>query len=191
MTKFIYAWFICFFAYNVRTSHAQDYNCQDYLGNPRVCLPGPENLVNGRGIDVTPGMTCGNPAGSYCRSSQPIQCFMCNAKNASEKHPPDFMIDPDYPTDYWAYGFKPTWWQSLTWWDAYQQQKLVDNVLKVNLTLSMNKTYDITGVIAITFYSNKPHAVALERSTDNGVSWKPYRYSLVKSLQMMIKIKSS
>merc|ERR1712142_1174681 len=40
----------------------------------------------------------------------------------------------------------------------------------------MNKTYDITGLVQITFYSNKPHALVLERSRDYGVTWLPYRY---------------
>ena len=151
--------------------------CTDVNLNPRVCIPGPENLVTRRAIVVSPsGSTCGSPAARYCRPKPRNGCFMCNATSTTESHGSDKMKDTDTPVGSWDLGFKPTWWQSISWWDARSKGLLIDNTVKVNLTISMNKSYDITGDIKITFYSSKPNALILEKSSDFGLTWTPYRY---------------
>ena len=156
---------------------ASQNNCQDVNFKPRVCFPGPENLVRGRNIHVTPnGSTCGSPATRYCRPKPRNNCYMCNSSKPSTNHGPEKMADNDPLSSYWDYGFPPTWWQSITWWDARQRGLLVDNTVKVNLTLSINKSYDLTGDIKITFYSSKPNAMIIERSSDFGNTWRPFRY---------------
>lgn len=102
---------------------------------------------------------------------------MCDATNATLNHDPQNMVNRnDPPSSFWDYGFKPTWWQSITWWDASQRGVLIDNTVKVNITFSFNKTYDITGDIKVTFYSAKPKAIIFEKSTDTGLTWTPYAY---------------
>lgn len=156
---------------------ASQNNCQDVNFKPRVCFPGPENLVRGRIMHVAPnGSTCGTPASGYCRPKPRNGCYKCNSSNPSENHGPEKMGDNDPLSSYWDSGYKPTWWQSITWWDARQRGLLVDNTVKVNLTLSINKSYDLTGDIKITFYSSKPNAMIIERSSDFGNTWRPFRY---------------
>lgn len=155
---------------------AQGYSCYDFKFKPIVCRPGPEKLGHGRIIDVTPNMTCGTPPSGYCRTSQPLGCYQCNASSFLHRHPSRYLTDNDNPLNFQTSGFKQTWWQSVTWWDAKQQSLLVNDILKVKLTLSMNKTYDLTGTIKVTFYSSKPHAFVFEKSSDYGLTWIPYRY---------------
>eukprot|EP00795_Rhopilema_esculentum_P010926 gene10926-19760_t len=156
-------------------------SCLDGSSNPIVCMPGPENLVMGRVIHATPNTsTCGNPASGYCRPRPNRVCDICNSSNPSKQHGTQNMQDSDYPSGYWGAVYKPTWWQSITWWDAQQRGLLIGNTVKVNLTLSMNKSFDITGDIKgdikITFYSSRPKAMIIERSADFGRSWQPYSY---------------
>lgn len=153
--------------------NSEDYQCYDYKFQPRVCLPGPENILLKRTIKVSPNKTCGEPSSNYCRTAKPSGCYVCNTTN---KHPSSFMRDKDYPISYWNFGFKPTWWQSITWWDARERNLLTKDTLKVQLVVSMNKTYDLTGKIRITFYSSKPHALIIEKSIDFGSTWVPYRF---------------
>ena len=160
-------------AANIRTG---DYNCYDFQYNPRVCLPGPFDIAENNEINVDPRYTCGTPPSKYCRVAEPAGCFFCNSSSSAKSHLVKHMTDKDYSLYYWNLGLKPTWWQSITWWDAKQKSLLIDNTLKINLTLSMNKSYDLTGSFQVTFYSSKPHALILERSSDFGKSWKPYRY---------------
>eukprot|EP00794_Sanderia_malayensis_P015666 gene15666-17246_t len=152
-------------------------NCFDVNFNPSVCIPGPENIVRARDIVVSPqGGTCGSPASGFCHPSPRTDCYTCNASSPRLSHGPEKMKDNDYPSSYWGTFYQPTWWQSITWWDASQRGLLVDGTIKVNLTLSMNKSYDITGDIKMIFYSSKPNAFIIEKSMDFGASWIPYRY---------------
>eukprot|EP00111_Clytia_hemisphaerica_P003965 TCONS_00011362-protein len=170
---------LCFmFLRKTLLTYAQnnDYSCYDFLYNPRVCLPGPIDIAENHEINVDDKYTCGTPTTKYCRSAEPSGCFICNASSTMNSHPVRHMTDKDFPLNFWDFGYKPTWWQSITWWDAKQMNILTDGTLKINLTLSMNKSYDLTGSIQLTFYSSKPHAFVIERSSDFGNSWKPYRY---------------
>ena len=153
----------------------QDYSCYDFQFKPRVCLPGPEDVVRKGLVQASPHSTCGSPPSNYCRSTQPSGCYICNSSSSTEKHPTNFIADKHDPTVPWRYA-RPTWWQSITWWDAKQRLLLVNNTLKVKISVSLNKTYDLTGSIRVTFYSSKPHAFVFERSSDYGQSWAPYRY---------------
>ena len=153
-------------------------DCRDVNFNQIACLPGPENVARGRPISITPNRTtCGSPASGYCRPKPRNGCFMCNSSNPSQTHAPENMINSnDPPSGFWDLGRKPTWWQSVTWWDARQRGLLIDGTVKVNVTFSFNKSYVITGNVRVTFYSAKPKAAIIERSTDFGQTWKPYGY---------------
>ena len=151
--------------------------CFDVHMKPSACLPGPDNIVKRRSITVSPaGSTCGSPASSYCMRQPSTSCTVCNASNPNLSHGPQNMRDSDYSSDFWGPNYQPTWWQSITWWDARSRGLLVDDTIKVNLTVSLNKTYVITGSIKITFYSSKPNAFVFEKSTDHGVTWTPFKY---------------
>ena len=131
---------ICVFGFVFLTKtliYAQnnDYSCYDFLYNPRVCLPGPIDIAENHEIIVDNKYTCGTPPTKYCRSAEPSGCFMCNASSTSNSHPVHHMTDKDFPLNYWNFGYKPTWWQSITWWDAKQMNLLTDGTLKINLTL--------------------------------------------------------
>ena len=156
----------------------QSNECRDVNFNPTACLPGPENIARGRPITITPNSsTCGSPASGYCRPRPRNGCFMCNSSNPSETHAPENMVNAnDPPSGFWDLGIRPTWWQSITWWDAQQRGLLIDNTVKVNVTFSFNKTYAVTGNVKVTFYSAKPKAVIIERSTDFGQTWTPFGY---------------
>lgn len=149
-------------------AYAVDYNCYDFQFKPRVCLPGPQNIARNNLFELNSEYTCGSPPSEYCRSAQPSGCSMCNASSLVDSHPLQYLTDQNH--------YKPTWWQSITWWDAKQRSLLIDNTLKLKLTLSMNKSFDLTGTFVVNFYSSKPHAFIFERSSDFGETWKPYRY---------------
>ncbi|XP_069825130.1 netrin-G1 isoform X5 [Dendropsophus ebraccatus] len=92
--------------------------------------------------------------------------YMCNNEcDASTKelaHPPELMFDSE--------GRNPsTFWQSVTW-------KNYPTPLQVNITLSWNKTIELTQNIAITFESGRPEKMILEKSLDYGVTWQPYQF---------------
>lgn len=161
-----------------RKVNCQSGECKGVNLNVIACLPGPENVARGRRITISPNVsTCGSPPSGYCRPKPRNGCFTCNSSNPSQTHVPANMFnDNDPPSGFWDAGIKPKWWQSITWWDARQRGLLIDNTLKVNVTFSFNKTFDITGAMKVTFYSAKPKAVIIERSVDFGKSWTAYSY---------------
>ncbi|TRY66175.1 hypothetical protein DNTS_028289 [Danionella cerebrum] len=62
-----------------------------------------------------------------------------------------------------------TFWQSTSW-------KKYPKPLAVNITLSWNKTIELTDDIVITFESGRPDQMVLEKSLDYGRSWQPYQF---------------
>ncbi|KTF78072.1 hypothetical protein cypCar_00044513 [Cyprinus carpio] len=92
--------------------------------------------------------------------------YMCNNEcdSATEElaHPPELMFDHE--------GRNPTtFWQSTSW-------KKYPKPLAVNITLSWNKTIELTDDIVITFESGRPEQMVLEKSLDYGRSWQPYQF---------------
>uniref|UniRef100_A0A452HSB5 Uncharacterized protein n=1 Tax=Gopherus agassizii TaxID=38772 RepID=A0A452HSB5_9SAUR len=86
----------------------------------------------------------------------------CDATTNELAHPPELMFDLE--------GRHPsTFWQSTTWKDYPKP-------LQVNITLSWNKTIELTDNIVITFESGRPDQMILEKSLDYGRSWQPYQY---------------
>ncbi|XP_069825131.1 netrin-G1 isoform X6 [Dendropsophus ebraccatus] len=86
----------------------------------------------------------------------------CDASTKELAHPPELMFDSE--------GRNPsTFWQSVTW-------KNYPTPLQVNITLSWNKTIELTQNIAITFESGRPEKMILEKSLDYGVTWQPYQF---------------
>ncbi|KAK5616862.1 Netrin-G1 [Crenichthys baileyi] len=86
----------------------------------------------------------------------------CDASTEELAHPPELMFDIE--------GRNPTtFWQSTTW-------KKYPKPLLVNITLSWNKTIELTDDIVITFESGRPEQMVLEKSLDYGRTWQPYQF---------------
>ncbi|ROL50066.1 Netrin-G2 [Anabarilius grahami] len=62
-----------------------------------------------------------------------------------------------------------TYWQTVTW-RRYPQP------LQANITLSWNKTLELTDDIQITFEYGRPTIMVLEKSLNFGRTWQPYQY---------------
>ncbi|XP_075473146.1 netrin-G1 isoform X8 [Ascaphus truei] len=110
-----------------------------------------------------PDSTCGDPPETFCAMGNPYMCNNeCDASTRELAHPPDLMFDFE--------GRHPsTFWQSVTWKDY-------PNPLQVNVTLSWNKTIELTDNIGIIFESGRPEKMILEKSLDYGRTWQPYQF---------------
>ncbi|XP_046703047.1 netrin-G1 isoform X6 [Silurus meridionalis] len=110
-----------------------------------------------------PDITCGNPPETYCALENPYMCNNeCDATTEELAHPPELMFDFE--------GRNPTtFWQSSSW-------RKYPKPLAVNITLSWNKTIELTDDIVITFESGRPEQMVLEKSLDYGKTWQPYQF---------------
>uniref|UniRef100_A0A8C5R2C7 Netrin G1 n=1 Tax=Leptobrachium leishanense TaxID=445787 RepID=A0A8C5R2C7_9ANUR len=110
-----------------------------------------------------PNSTCGDPPEPFCAMGNPYMCNNeCDASTRELAHPPELMFDFE--------GRNPsTFWQSITW-------KHYPSPLQINITLSWNKTIELTNNIAITFESGRPEKMILEKSLDYGRTWQPYQF---------------
>ena len=143
----------------------------DNLGSHRcnqfgVCLPGAEDIAV-KPRTILADNTCGKPPyNKYCPLDN-TACFYCNSTN----HTAGFMID--HGEGYSTSNFK-TWWQSQNWyeWSQYHSQQ----PLPINITISFNKSYVLTGDIRVTFKFAKPAQMVMEKSTDFGLTWTPLQY---------------
>uniref|UniRef100_A0A8C9YZ20 Netrin G1 n=2 Tax=Percidae TaxID=8165 RepID=A0A8C9YZ20_SANLU len=110
-----------------------------------------------------PNITCGDPPETYCALENPYMCNNeCDATTEELAHPPELMFDFE--------GRNPTtFWQSTSW-------KKYPKPLQVNITLSWNKTIELTDDIILTFESGRPEQMVLEKSLDYGRTWTPYQF---------------
>ncbi|XP_067108290.1 netrin-G1-like [Osmerus mordax] len=161
----------------------------DYM----ACQPEAADMTKYLKVSVDPpNVTCGDPPETYCalvsgdpeRVSMPFHPrpsssravvrsqavtenpYMCNnecdAATEELAHPPRLMFDFE--------GRNPTtFWQSTSW-------KKYPKALLVNITLSWNKTIELTDDIVVTFESGRPEQMVLEKSLDYGRSWQPYQF---------------
>lgn len=137
-----------------------------------VCLPGAEDIaVPPRSIYAD--NTCGSPIyDSYCPFREGTEsCFGCNSSSEEFSHPASLMIDRK--NRYSTSNFE-TWWQSQNSWEWLQQHNT--QFLPVNITVSFNKSYVITGNIKVTFKFTKPAQMVIEKSMDFGESWQPLQF---------------
>ncbi|KAI4895832.1 hypothetical protein NFI96_016984 [Prochilodus magdalenae] len=110
-----------------------------------------------------PDITCGNPPERFCTLENPYMCSdECDASTPELAHPPQLMQDQDQTTHI-------TYWQTVTW------SRFPDPLL-ANITLSWNKSLEVTEDIEITFEYGRPTIMVLEKSLDKGRSWQPYQY---------------
>ncbi|XP_041125747.1 netrin-G1-like isoform X5 [Polyodon spathula] len=132
----------------------------DYM----ACQPEATDMTKYLKVKLDPtGITCGDPPETYCALENPYMCNNeCDANTPELAHPPELMFDFE--------GRNPTtFWQSSSW-------KKYPKPLLVNITLSWNKTIELTDDILITFESGRPEQMVLEKSLDFGRSWQPYQF---------------
>ncbi|XP_032979165.1 netrin-G2 isoform X1 [Rhinolophus ferrumequinum] len=110
-----------------------------------------------------PGITCGDPPERFCSHENPYLCSNeCDASNPDLAHPPRLMFDKEEE------GLA-TYWQSVTW-------SRYPSPLEANITLSWNKSVELTDDVVVTFEYGRPTAMVLEKSLDNGRTWQPYQF---------------
>ncbi|XP_010889471.1 netrin-G1 isoform X6 [Esox lucius] len=132
----------------------------DYM----ACQPEAMDMTKYLKVSVDPpNITCGDPPETYCALENPYMCNNeCDAQNEDLAHPPELMFDFE--------GRNPTtFWQSSSW-------KKYPKPLLVNITLSWNKTVELTDDIVVTFESGRPEQMVLEKSLDYGKTWQPYQF---------------
>ena len=92
------------------------------------------------------------------------ECDICDEKDATKRHPPEYMLDQRrYSSNI------DTWWQSVAW------AKYPDP-LEVNITISFDKSYELQSDLSIRFHSSRPRSMVLEKSTDFGQTWSVLQY---------------
>ncbi|XP_030620479.1 netrin-G2 [Chanos chanos] len=129
-----------------------------------ACQPKPMSMKEFVKIKVEPpGITCGNPPERFCTLENPYMCSdECDASTPDLAHPPELMKDRE------SSGLI-TYWQTVTW-SRYPEPLLA------NITLSWNKSLELTDDIQITFEYGRPTIMILEKSLDKGRTWQPYQY---------------
>ncbi|XP_033883881.3 netrin-G1-like isoform X7 [Acipenser ruthenus] len=143
---------------------SQIYSDEGITWDYMACQPEATDMTKYLKVKLDPpGITCGDPPETYCALENPYMCNNeCDANTPELAHPPELMFDFE--------GRNPTtFWQSSSW-------KKYPKPLLVNITLSWNKTVELTDDILITFESGRPEQMVLEKSLDYGRSWQPYQF---------------
>ncbi|KAK2103548.1 hypothetical protein P7K49_017404 [Saguinus oedipus] len=86
----------------------------------------------------------------------------CDASNLDLAHLPRLMFNKEEE------GLA-TYWQSIMW-------SHYPSLLKANITLSWNKTLELTNDMVMTFKYGWSMVMVLEKSLDNGRTWQPYQF---------------
>ncbi|KAF0031652.1 hypothetical protein F2P81_016207 [Scophthalmus maximus] len=129
-----------------------------------ACQPKTASMKDYMRIKVDPpGITCGNPPERFCTLENPYLCSdECDASNPDLAHPPQLMQDKE------RNGLL-TYWQTVTW-------RRHPEPLLANISMSWNKSLELTDDILITFEYGRPTIMVLDKSMDHGRSWQPYQF---------------
>ncbi|XP_051536208.1 uncharacterized protein LOC127430465 isoform X2 [Myxocyprinus asiaticus] len=129
-----------------------------------ACQPKAQFMKEYMRIQVEPpGITCGNPPERFCTLENPYLCSdECDASNPDLAHPPQLMQDRER-------SGLITYWQTVTW-------RRYPEPLQANITLTWNKTLELTDDIQITFEYGRPTIMVLEKSLNFGRTWQAYQY---------------
>ncbi|MED6257010.1 Netrin-G2 [Xenoophorus captivus] len=129
-----------------------------------ACQPSPASMKDYMRIKVDPpGITCGNPPERFCTLENPYLCSdECDASNPDLAHPPQLMQDRER-------NGLITYWQTVTWGRHPEP-------LLANITMSWNKSLELTDDVQITFEYGRPTIMVLDKSMDHGRSWQPYQF---------------
>ncbi|XP_034717731.1 netrin-G1 isoform X9 [Etheostoma cragini] len=143
---------------------SQIYSDEGLTWDYMACQPEAADMTQFLKVTLDPpNITCGDPPETYCALENPYMCNNeCDATTEELAHPPELMFDIE--------GRNPTtFWQSTSW-------KKYPKALLVNITLSWNKTIELTDDIVLTFESGRPEQMVLEKSLDYGRTWQPYQF---------------
>jgi len=88
-------------------------------------------------------------------------CDYCDSSDPSSAHPPEHITDV-HSAD------AVTYWQS-------QNHTVVQYPNSVNITFSLNRTFDIRNIL-VTFHSSRPESYIILISTDFGRTYSPLQY---------------
>lgn len=88
-------------------------------------------------------------------------CDYCDSSDPSSAHPPEHITDV-HSTD------AVTYWQS-------QNHTVVQYPNSVNITFSLNRTFDVRNIL-VTFHSSRPESYIILISTDFGRTYSPLQY---------------
>ncbi|KAG8010572.1 Netrin-G2 [Nibea albiflora] len=129
-----------------------------------ACQPKSASMKDYMRIKVDPpGITCGNPPERFCTLENPYLCSdECDASNPDLAHPPQLMQDRER-------NGLITYWQTVTW-------RRHPEPLLANITMSWNKSLELTDDIQITFEYGRPTIMVMDKSMDHGRSWQPYQF---------------
>ncbi|XP_049594791.1 netrin-G2 isoform X5 [Syngnathus scovelli] len=129
-----------------------------------ACQPRAESMKDYMRIKVEPaGITCGNPPEKFCTLENPYLCSdECDASNPDLAHPPQLMQDRE------RNGLL-TYWQTVTW-------RRHPEPLLANISMSWNKSLELTDDIHVTFEYGRPTVMILDKSLDHGNTWQAYQY---------------
>uniref|UniRef100_A0A9J7ZGF9 Netrin G2 n=1 Tax=Cyprinus carpio carpio TaxID=630221 RepID=A0A9J7ZGF9_CYPCA len=129
-----------------------------------ACQPKPMSMKEYMQIRVEPpDITCGNPPERFCTLENPYLCSdECDASTKELAHPPELMQDRERT------GLI-TYWQTVTW-------SRFPEPLQANISLSWNKSLELTDDIQITFEYGRPTIMVLDKSLNYGRTWQPYQY---------------
>ncbi|XP_077078781.1 netrin-G2 isoform X2 [Siphateles boraxobius] len=129
-----------------------------------ACQPKATSMKEYMQIRVEPpDITCGNPPERFCTLENPYLCSdECDASTKELAHPPELMKDRERT------GLI-TYWQTVTW-SRYPEPLLA------NISLSWNKSLELTDDIQITFEYGRPTIMVLDKSLNYGRTWQPYQY---------------
>ncbi|XP_062400080.1 netrin-G2 [Sardina pilchardus] len=129
-----------------------------------ACQPRPMAMKQFMQIRVDPeNITCGAPPERFCTLENPYMCSdECDASTPELAHPPNLMADSEVSGPI-------TYWQTVTW-------SRFPTPLLANISLSWNKSLELTDDVLVTFEYGRPTIMVLDKSLDKGRNWQPYQF---------------